>query len=76
MFSLRTTAIMCVLFLACGGLSSEQRIAYSAEVARCIQNERAIIDRQGTTLEEDERDLAVERARCDDALASIEHGGQ
>ena len=59
----------------CGGASPEVRAAYGAEVARCLANEHAIADREGTTLAEDEAALAAERARCDAALSVIEHGG-
>lgn len=54
--------------------SPELRRSYAEEVARCISNERAIVDRRGTTQEQDEADLASERARCDEALHSIEAG--
>lgn len=56
---------------ACGGATAEVRTAYSVEVARCVANERAIVDRQGTTADQDRADLAAERARCDAALAAI-----
>ena len=59
-----------VLVLGCGA-SAELRARYATEVARCTANERAIVDRQGTTLEQDRADLEVERARCDAALAAI-----
>ena len=55
----------------CGGASPEVRSAYAIEQARCLANERAIIDRAGTGYEEDRADLAAERARCDLALRSI-----
>lgn len=51
--------------------SAELRARYATEVARCTANERAIIDRTGTTYEQDRADLVVERARCDAALAAI-----
>jgi hypothetical protein len=60
---------------SCGGASAEIRAAYAVETARCIANERAIVDRQDSTREQDERDLAAERARCDEALRAIESGG-
>lgn len=50
------------------------RARYAEEVTRCIANERAIVDREGSTLDEDRADLALERARCDAALAEIERG--
>ena len=53
------------------GASAELRARYSTEVARCIANERAIVDRPGTSFDEDQRDLLVERSRCDAALAAI-----
>lgn len=53
------------------GASEQLRVAYAAEVARCIANERAIVDREGTTREQDLADLAAERARCDAALEAV-----
>lgn len=64
------------LLLASCGASAELRASYSLEVTRCIANERAIVDRQGSTREQDEADLAIERARCDAALAAIEGGSR
>jgi hypothetical protein len=63
-----------VAVLTACGPSTQLRIAYSTEVARCTTNERAIVDRADTTLEQDQTDLATERTRCDAALAAIEHG--
>jgi hypothetical protein len=58
----------------CGAATSDaQRSAYVSETLRCQQNERAIADRTGTTLEEDEAALAAERARCNEARDAIEH---
>lgn len=59
------------MVLGCGGATAEQRTSYAVEQARCLANERAIIDRAGTGYEEDRADLAAERARCDAALRSI-----
>ena len=56
------------------GASAEVRASYATTVAECIAHERAIVDRQGTTEEQDEADLAAERARCDAALTAL--GGQ
>jgi hypothetical protein len=53
------------------GASADIRTRYAVEVARCTANERAIVDREGTSLEQDREDLEVERARCDAALAAI-----
>jgi hypothetical protein len=59
-----------VLLPGCGA-SAELRTRYATEVARCIANERAIVDRQGTSYEQDLEDLDAERARCNAALESI-----
>lgn len=59
------------MLLASCGANERVRVAYASEVALCIANERAIIDREGTTREQDEADLAAERARCDAALVAI-----
>lgn len=64
------------LVAGCGGASPALVSAYTLEQARCYQNERDIIDRQGTTEEQDYADMAAERERCAAALAAIEHGGQ
>lgn len=60
-----------LMLLASCGASERVRVAYASEVALCIANERAIIDREGTSREQDEADLAAERARCDAALVAI-----
>ena len=65
--------IFFVALTGCGA-SAELRARYATEVARCTANERAIVDRQGTSFEEDQRDLLLERNRCDAALAAI--GGE
>jgi hypothetical protein len=73
----RFYAVVLVLaFVGCGGASDALRAAYATEAARCVANERAIVDRQGTTEEQDRADLALERTRCDAALAGIEEGAQ
>lgn len=59
----------------CGGASAETRTAYAVEQSRCLANERAIVDRGGTTYEEDREDLELERTRCDAALQAI-YGGE
>jgi hypothetical protein len=65
-----------VAWLASGcGASAQVRAAYAVEQAQCVANERAIVDRPGTTEAEDRADLAAERARCDETLRSIEGGG-
>jgi hypothetical protein len=63
-----------LLLVGCGPTSA-QRTAYTMEITRCIANERAIVDRAGTTLEQDRADLTAERTRCDSALRALE-GGQ
>lgn len=55
----------------CGAASPAQREGYAAETARCMANERAIVDRPGTTAAEDQEALDIERARCNDALGAI-----
>jgi hypothetical protein len=60
-----------LLLVACGGATAEQRTAYAVEQARCLANERAIVDREGTSYELDRYDLEQERARCDAALHVI-----
>lgn len=61
---------------SCGpALTTEQRTALAIETQLCISNERAIVDRVGSTREDDERDLAAERARCDEARQRITSGG-
>lgn len=61
---------------SCGpALTTEQRTALAIETQFCISNERAIVDRVGSTREDDERDLAAERARCDEARQRITSGG-
>ena len=65
--------ILLALIAGCGA-SAELRTRYATETARCIANERAIIDRQGTSYEQDREDLDVERARCNAALQQI--GGE
>ena len=63
---------LCALALACGPTTTPQvRSAYALETARCVANERAIVDREATTYAQDIADLATERLRCDAALAEI-----
>lgn len=68
--------VMCACaWLSSGcGASAATRSTYALEQARCIANEREIVDREGTTLEQDQADMAAERARCDAALDAIEGG--
>lgn len=70
---MKTLLILSALTVGCGA-SAQLRTAYATEMARCISNERAIIDRQGTSYEQDREDLDVERARCNAALQQI--GGE
>jgi hypothetical protein len=68
----RTSLILSALIVGCGAtVSADVRHRYATETARCIANERAIIDRQGTSYEQDRDDLDVERARCNAALEQI-----
>lgn len=65
-------AMLCLGLLACGGASFATRTAYGVEATRCAANERAIVDRVGTTEAQDREALRAERERCDDALHAIE----
>ena len=67
---MKNILILSALAAGCGA-SAEIRTRYATEVSRCIANERAIVDRQGTSYEQDRDDLDVERARCNAALESI-----
>jgi hypothetical protein len=71
----RALALAALLVSGCGA-SAAVRARYSVEVAQCIANERAIIDRHGTSAEQDRADLELERARCDAALEGVERGAQ
>lgn len=72
---MRTSLILSALIVGCGAtVSAEVRHRYAVEVARCVSNERTIVDRQGTSYEQDRDDLDVERARCNAALEQI--GGE
>ena len=67
-------AVLWLCALACAlscGASPEVRVSYATETARCLANEREIIERVGTTREEDDAAFLAERARCDAALAAI-----
>lgn len=70
---MRAIALSAIILVGCGA-SAQLRSAYATETARCIANERAIVDRQGTSYEQDREDLDVERARCNAALDAI--GGE
>lgn len=60
----------------CGAqLTDSQHAALAIETQRCLVNEREIVDRPGTSEEQDRADLAAERARCDAARAMIVNGG-
>jgi hypothetical protein len=61
---------------ACGAqLTDSQRAALAIETQRCIVNERAIVDRAGSTEAQDRADLSAERMRCDATRAAIVDGG-
>jgi len=75
--SLLALALLGSSLVGCGAqLSSTQRTTLATETQRCLLNERAIVDRTGTSAEQDASDLAAERARCDAARAAIVGGGQ
>ncbi len=66
-------AILAFSWVLCScGATNTTRVSYAAELAKCISNERVILERTGTTETQDRRDLAAERARCDAELARIE----
>jgi hypothetical protein len=65
------TFLVLLLLAGCSGPTAAARTNYGVEEARCILNERAIVDRTGTTREQDHADLLIERARCDQALIAI-----
>lgn len=70
--SVLVLAFLGVGVLGCGAqLTDPQRVALTVETQRCLLTEREIIDRAGTTEEQDRADLAIERARCDAARAAI-----
>jgi hypothetical protein len=59
----------------CGAhLTDSQHAALAIETQRCLINERAIVERFGTTREQDQADLAMERVRCDAARDAITNG--
>lgn len=62
-------AVIAYLAMGCGASQTETR--YAAEVAHCLDNERSIVAREGTSADEDEADLDAERARCDATLAEL-----
>ena len=64
--------LIAALLASCGGASAGTRTAYSVAVAQCVARERSIVDRTGTTEEQDRADLAAEREECDHNLARIE----
>lgn len=64
--------IVALALAGCGAqLTTTQRTDLATETQRCLVNERAIVERTGTTEEQDRADLAAERARCDAARAAI-----
>jgi len=74
LLSVTVVAAFALHTCGCGGATPEVRTAYALEQAHCLANERAIVDRAGTTLDEDREALELERTRCDAALAEI-YGG-
>lgn len=67
---MRAIVLACALCSGCAATTAQVRAAYAAETAQCAFNERAIVSRPSTP-EEDARDLAIERARCDARLREI-----
>jgi len=59
----------------CGAqLSESARVALAVRTQLCLVQERAIVDRTGTTAEQDAADLAASRAQCDADRAAIVEG--
>jgi len=59
----------------CGAqLSESARVALAVRTQICLVQERAIVDRTGTTAEQDAADLAASRAQCDADRAAIVEG--
>lgn len=54
------------------GASVQTRTNYALEQARCIANQKEIVDREGTTYDQDYEDMVAEIARCDRELRLIE----
>jgi hypothetical protein len=54
------------------GASLEVRTDYALEQARCIRNQQEIVDRPGTTYDQDYEDMVAEVARCNRELRLIE----
>lgn len=65
-------ALGALIALSGCGATAATRSRYSIEVSRCLANERDVIEREGTSEQQDRADFAAERARCDAALAEIE----
>lgn len=63
---------MALAIVACSGATAHTRSAYAVEVTRCIEAERRIVDRPGTTEAQDRADLRAERERCDSRLRELE----
>jgi hypothetical protein len=62
--------ISLVLLLGCGG--TEWQAAMDASRAVCTAKEWEIVHREGTTMEQDKRDLATVRDICDGIYAGLE----
>jgi len=76
MLAVVVIAALGYLLSGCGAqLTDSQRSALTLETQRCIANERAIVDREGSTAQQDEADLIAERIRCNATRAAIIDGG-
>jgi len=58
------------------GASAETRGRYALEVSRCVAEERAVIEREGFSYEEDAEAMQLVRERCDAELDRIEQEGE
>lgn len=67
------TTIAYVTWLLCfTGCAGSYVPMYASVSGACIAQERSIVDRDGSSEEDDRRDLASLRSVCDDLLARIE----
>lgn len=66
-------AFLPALFALTGCAGAAYAGSYGVVGAACIAQERAIVDRAGSTFEQDTADIALVRAVCDAILTRIEN---
>ena len=64
----------CILSACAWRDNARELEAYNREAERCSQNIEAIVEREGTTREQDLADLDIEEQRCFEALEQIMGG--